>query len=146
MKSTNEYHGIRLKTVGYKYTDLFHHEGAVIWWYSKGRFHKVISTGTEMHYELGERLGIEMGSIFRGRYYSRVVTIQPPLNQYYLLGNRVRVPQALMKALRGLGVRQCCIDTPSGLRVMEMGVKSKGIKTGLQKPSKTKDFKGSRYR
>ena len=127
MKAASNIHAIRLKTVGYKYTDLSHHQGAVIWWFSKGRFHTVISTGTEMHHTIGEQIGIQMDMIHRGRYFSGVVSIQPALNQYYLLGNRVRVPQTLMKALRGLGAKRYYIETPSGLRVMDPRVLRKRV-------------------
>lgn len=124
-------HAIRPGRVGFRYGDILHHAGAVIWWVGNhGTLHTFTSKGTETHHELNRRMDFD--AHWRGRLDpdSGIATVLPPLKNYLCLADRIQLPQGLGRKLQRLGARTFYVDTPEGLRVMQSGVKSKGAKTG----------------
>lgn len=102
-----------LTRTGYDYQDFGHGKGAGIWWVDNdGKLNTYVSTGTEMHHELDERL--DMDKRWRGRIQpGGIVTMLPPISLYARGGYDdiiMALPGALLRGLRKLGGKQFFVD------------------------------------
>jgi hypothetical protein len=103
--------------VGFKYQDIGHGAGSVIWWVDNhGKVQTYVSTGKEFHHELNRRM--DMDARWRGRIDrgTKVVTMIPPLRLYQRELEDIPLPDAVMNALEKMGGQAFLVDTMSGLR------------------------------
>lgn len=107
------------RRVGFKYQDVGHGTGALLWWVGRdGKMKTFKSTGRETHHELDPKL--DMDRTWRGRLEpsSGRTTILPPLSVYANPRNgpdEVPVPDSLIRRLRQLGADVIYVDTQYGM-------------------------------
>ena len=101
--------------VGYRYQDIGHGAGSIIWWVdNSGKVKTHVSTGTEMHHELNRKMDMDMR--WRGRIEDKsgTTTLLPPLKIYSLDPDDIVVPNDLMRQLRRLGAKSFILDSAYG--------------------------------
>jgi hypothetical protein len=102
------------KTSGYRYQDIGHGPGSIIWWV--GNDGKVItfkSTGKEYHHGLNRRMDMDIR--WRGRIDLRgTVTMLPPVRIYSRIRDEsdIPIPDELIAQLEKLGGKRFLVDTP----------------------------------
>lgn len=105
------------KRVSFRYQDVGHGEGAVIWWIgSDGKIKTHKSTGREYHHELDRKL--DMDARWRGRLEptSGRATLLPPTRLYLKQPDEIPLPGGIMRELEGMGAKVMFMDTQDGMR------------------------------
>jgi hypothetical protein len=109
---------------GYKYQDLHHGAGSVIWWIDGGKLNTHISKGTmkDMHHELSD---INMDRVWRGRsdkMKGGMVTVLPPVQSY--MREAEDIPSRVLDKIEAvLKPRGIIVDTMYGLQKVGFTVK-----------------------
>ncbi len=103
------------KRLGFRYQDVGHGSGALIWWVDKnGKMKIVKSTGKETHHQLDKK--INMDDVWRGRLEpGGIATILPPV-RVYAKPYDTKPPRGVLVRLESMGAKTIVVDTQYGLR------------------------------
>ena len=104
---------------GWKYQDIGHQPGGIIWWICRGKFRKIQSKGKmkDFHvYLVREADKTEADYVWRGRYSSEgIASILPPVKIYCT--PEISLPRKILDMVyANLRPKILLIDTPKGLR------------------------------
>ena len=110
--------------LSFRYQDIGHGEGAVIWWVGNdGKIKTHESTGKETHHDLNKRMDMDLR--WRGRLEPSTgrATMLPPVRLYSREPEDIPLPGGIVRVLEGMGARSILMDTQYGMRRVAKGKK-----------------------
>ena len=112
-------HGLLPGRVGFRYGDIGHGKGNLLWWLGKtGRLHRHRDRGGDYHYDVLPA-SVDIDRVWRGRIEVGTgrTSLQPPLAIFsHTHPEAIQVPGRLVEKLRRLGGVVFYVDTMAGLR------------------------------
>ena len=105
--------------VGFRYGDIGHGKGNLIWWLDRtGRLHRHCDRGGDYHYYVVPG-SVDIDKVWRGRIEVATgrASLQPPLAIFsHTPPEMIEVPGNLVEKLRRMGGVAFYVDTMAGLR------------------------------